>query len=142
MRTSTEARGMRTLVKTLVLYCLYILLFLTITPSSSVDTISTAQSIKDGLTIVSAGGVFELEFFSPGNSKNRYVGIWYNKISPLTTVWVANRDFPLVDNSGSLTLTHGGILMLLNGTNGIIWHRIHQDQYKIQLHSFWTREIL
>lgn len=32
-----------------------------------------------------------LALFSPGSTKNRYLGIWYKKISIKTVVWVANR---------------------------------------------------
>nr|XP_033513336.1 G-type lectin S-receptor-like serine/threonine-protein kinase At4g27290 [Nicotiana tomentosiformis] len=87
--------------------------------STALDTISKDSPIKDGYTIVSAGGNFELGFFSLGNSKNRYVGIWYKKISK-EVVWVANRANPLNNISGTLTVSDKGIL-LLNGTEGIIW---------------------
>ncbi|KAL6313977.1 hypothetical protein AAG906_011708 [Vitis piasezkii] len=43
--------------------------------STAVDTITINQHIRAGETITSAGGTFELGFFSPGNSKNRYLGI-------------------------------------------------------------------
>ncbi|KAM3302393.1 G-type lectin S-receptor-like serine/threonine-protein kinase isoform X2 [Capsicum chacoense] len=89
--------------------------------SAALDTITTDKSIRDGDTIVSAGGVYELGFFSPGNSKNRYVGIWYKKIAPRTVVWVANRDIPLNDTSGVLTLKPNGILVLVDGSNVSIW---------------------
>ncbi|KAK2640432.1 hypothetical protein Ddye_028227 [Dipteronia dyeriana] len=39
------------------------------------DTIIPSQSIKDEETLESAGGTFELAFFSPGNSTRRYLGI-------------------------------------------------------------------
>ncbi|KAF7112194.1 hypothetical protein RHSIM_RhsimUnG0255800 [Rhododendron simsii] len=60
-------------------------------------------------------------FFSPGTSKKRYVGIWYKNIPITTVVWVANRETPLFDTSGVLKLTSPGILVLVNGTNEIIW---------------------
>lgn len=41
------------------------------------DTISMNQHVVDGQTVVSAGGIFELGFFSPNGSQGRYVGIWY-----------------------------------------------------------------
>ncbi|RVW12941.1 G-type lectin S-receptor-like serine/threonine-protein kinase [Vitis vinifera] len=65
---------------------------------------------------------FELGFFSPGNSKNRYLGIWYKKASKKPVVWVANRESPLTDSSGVLKVTQPGILVLVNGTNGILWN--------------------
>ena len=73
------------------------------------------------VVIVSAGGSFELGFFSPGKGNdNRYVGIWYSK-SPERVVWVANRENPLNDSSGVLKLTSEGILTLLNRTDGVHW---------------------
>uniref|UniRef100_A0A2N9HLB3 non-specific serine/threonine protein kinase n=1 Tax=Fagus sylvatica TaxID=28930 RepID=A0A2N9HLB3_FAGSY len=42
-------------------------------------------------------------FFSPGNSKGRYLGIWYT-ISSGTVLWVANRDTPVNDHSGVLKM--------------------------------------
>ncbi|KAI8557696.1 hypothetical protein RHMOL_Rhmol04G0029800 [Rhododendron molle] len=90
--------------------------------SNGVDTIATTKSLADGETIVSSGGIFELGFFSPGNSTNRYVGIWYKKILPImTVVWVANRETPLFDKAGVLKLTSSGILVLVNGTDDVIW---------------------
>ncbi|KAG5551160.1 hypothetical protein RHGRI_009551 [Rhododendron griersonianum] len=90
------------------------------------DTITTTKPLADGETLISSGGIYELGFFSPGNSTNRYVGIWYmtiyNKEIPRTAVvWVANRETPLFDKSGVLKLTSRGILILVNGTNGTIW---------------------
>lgn len=87
----------------------------------ALDTITIDQPIKDGDTIVSSGGVYELGFFRPGNSTNRYVGIWYKKISTGTVVWVANRNNPLSDSSSVLMINPDGILVLVNSTNVTIW---------------------
>lgn len=87
----------------------------------AVDTITVNQTIKDGGdTIVSAGENFELGFFSPGTSTNRYVGIWYKKISTFTVVWVANTETPLTNTSGELKVSQGR-LQLFNGNNTAIW---------------------
>ncbi|KAK6134491.1 hypothetical protein DH2020_031773 [Rehmannia glutinosa] len=85
------------------------------------DTINVTQNITDGESIVSSGGTFELGFFSPGNTNNRYVGMWYKNIAADKVVWVANREVPLTTNSGVLTVIHPGILVLLNDTNNILW---------------------
>ncbi|XP_059591529.1 G-type lectin S-receptor-like serine/threonine-protein kinase At4g27290, partial [Vitis vinifera] len=90
--------------------------------STTVDTINVNQHIRDGETINSAGGTFQLGFFSPGDSKNRYLGIWYKKVAPQTVVWVANRESPLTDSSGVLKVTQQGILVVVSGTNGILWN--------------------
>ncbi|CAL5335813.1 unnamed protein product [Camellia sinensis] len=86
-----------------------------------VDSITKTQSITGRNTIVSSGGSFEMGFFSPGNSQNTYLGIWYKKISTRTVVWVANREIPLVNSSGILTVIDPGILALVNGTGSVIW---------------------
>ncbi|XP_034678405.1 G-type lectin S-receptor-like serine/threonine-protein kinase At4g27290 isoform X5 [Vitis riparia] len=90
--------------------------------SIAVDTITVNQPIRDGETIISADGSFELGFFSPGNSKNRYLGIWYKKMATGTVVWVGNRENPLTDSSGVLKVTQQGVLVVVNGTNGILWN--------------------
>ncbi|KAK3420154.1 hypothetical protein EUGRSUZ_G00951 [Eucalyptus grandis] len=87
----------------------------------ALDSISAGQNITDGQTIVSPSGNFELGFFSRGSSKNRYVGIWYKKLSAGRVLWVANRENPLNDSSGVLKLTPQGVLTLLNHNNGIVW---------------------
>lgn len=89
--------------------------------SAAVDTLTLDRSLGDKDTIVSAGGDFELGFFSPGSSKNRYLGIWYKKISIGTVVWVANRDVQLNDSSEVLKLDQSGALILLNKSNITIW---------------------
>ena len=84
------------------------------------DTITPTESIKDGNnTLISAGKVFELGFFSPGKSKNRYLGIWY-KNTPDIVVWVANRNNPLSDKNGEFTIRSGN-LVLLNASRSIVW---------------------
>ncbi|KAK9092204.1 hypothetical protein Syun_027115 [Stephania yunnanensis] len=69
---------------------------------SATDTITHNTTLRDGGTIVSNGGTFALGFFSPGNSRKRYVGIWYNKVSEQTVVWVANRANPINSSSSGL----------------------------------------
>ncbi|KAM0062541.1 putative protein kinase RLK-Pelle-DLSV family [Helianthus debilis subsp. tardiflorus] len=92
------------------------------TDCNSLDTISTNQEIKDGkTTLVSEGEMFELGFFSPGKPKNRYMGIWYKKISYGTVVWVANRETPIADTSGLLKLTRLGNLVIRSGGNPMVW---------------------
>ncbi|KDO74343.1 hypothetical protein CISIN_1g003254mg [Citrus sinensis] len=105
------------------LLIIYSFLFYIISAARTLDTISLGQSIKDGETLVSAKESFELGFFSPGNSKSRYLGIWYKKIAEGTVTWVANRDAPLSDRSGVLRINgeRNGILVLLNSTNDTVW---------------------
>lgn len=87
--------------------------------SFAADMITPTQFIRDGETLISSSQSFELGFFSPGNSNNRYVGIWY-KISPETVVWVANRKDPIPDHQGALTIDNNGSLVLVNQNKSII----------------------
>ena len=89
--------------------------------SIAVDTIAVNQQIRDGETIISAGGSFELGFFSTGNSKNRFLGISYKKVATGTVAWVANRQLLITDSTGVLKLTDEGKLVLVNGTNSMFW---------------------
>ncbi|KAK7319581.1 hypothetical protein RJT34_04304 [Clitoria ternatea] len=92
----------------------FLLLLLFFPSFHSLDnTITQENLIKDGDVLVSKDrGNFALGFFSPKNSTNRYLGIWYNKISEQTVVWVANRDTPLYNTSGVLSINNHGNLVL------------------------------
>ena len=85
------------------------------------DSINGLESIKDGNTLVSKGESFELGFFSPGSSKNRYLGIWYKNIPVRTVVWVANRCNPVKDFSGVLKINDTGNLVLLDQNKSVVW---------------------
>ncbi|RDX66711.1 G-type lectin S-receptor-like serine/threonine-protein kinase, partial [Mucuna pruriens] len=89
--------------------------------SFATDSITQSQSLRDGSTLVSNGGTFELGFFTPGSSANRYVGIWFRNIPVKTVVWVANRDNPAKDKSSMLTLSKEGNLVLLSQNRSVIW---------------------
>ncbi|KAD7480032.1 hypothetical protein R6Q59_008818 [Mikania micrantha] len=100
---------------------LSIVLFSLLSNSVAVDTIALGQELRDNDTIVSAGETYELGFFTPGNSKNRYLGIWFKKIYPQTVVWVANREIPITNTAGVLRVNSIGKLLLLSGDNTMIW---------------------
>ncbi|XP_065859917.1 G-type lectin S-receptor-like serine/threonine-protein kinase At4g27290 [Euphorbia lathyris] len=79
------------------------------------DILSSFDSLTDdGTTLVSKDGSFKLGFFSPDASSNRYIGIWYGKISVQTVVWVANRNQPINDSSGLLMIDRASNLVLLS----------------------------
>ncbi|XP_075671524.1 G-type lectin S-receptor-like serine/threonine-protein kinase At4g27290 isoform X2 [Castanea sativa] len=95
-------------------------LSLVIELSSGADIIASMQFIIKGETLVSPGQRFELGFFSPGNSRNLYLGVWYKKL-PGTIVWVANRENPLTDSYGALTLAENGNLTITDQNNHTVW---------------------
>ncbi|XP_071708086.1 G-type lectin S-receptor-like serine/threonine-protein kinase At4g27290 [Rutidosis leptorrhynchoides] len=97
-------------------------LFSFLTNCAAGDTLAIGQEIRDNETIVSAGEMYEMGFFSLGNSKYRYVGIWFKKVSPQTVVWVANRETPVTSVSGVFRVNSNGTLLILNGNNNsLIW---------------------
>ncbi|KAH7532968.1 hypothetical protein FEM48_Zijuj04G0079600 [Ziziphus jujuba var. spinosa] len=114
MDTKTKPRFM----VTAIFLCLFV-------PQVSVvlgaDTISVNQSLSGDQTVVSADGVFELGFFTPGNSLNYYIGIWYKQISKQTIVWVANREKPVSDRFSSVLRISDGNLVLYNESQAPIW---------------------
>ncbi|XP_010927986.1 G-type lectin S-receptor-like serine/threonine-protein kinase At4g27290 [Elaeis guineensis] len=91
-----------------------------VSPSIGGDILTPAQPLTDGQELISAGERFILGFFSPIKTNNRYIGIWY-KVSPPTVVWVANRQHPISDHNGSLSITANGTLIIINQNSKIIW---------------------
>ncbi|PSS10315.1 G-type lectin S-receptor-like serine/threonine-protein kinase [Actinidia chinensis var. chinensis] len=87
------------------------------------DTISQSKELSVGETLTSAGQIFELGFFRPGNSDKRYIGIWYKQIPVRKVVWVANREKPLTasDTTYALTIGMDGNLWLVDGNKTIFW---------------------
>ncbi|KAM4121423.1 hypothetical protein ACB094_01G004700 [Castanea mollissima] len=89
--------------------------------SDAADGIAKSESLTEGMTLVSRDGSFALGFFSPGNSGNRYLGIWYNNIPVRTVVWVANRLNPINDSSGMLMVNSSGSLVLHSQNRTVAW---------------------
>ena len=97
----------------------YLLLLLMLPLCSSTDTITPNQPFRDGDLLVSKQSRFALGFFSPRNSKLRYIGVWFN-IREQKVVWVLNRDHPINDTSGVLSINTIGNLLLHRG-NTHVW---------------------
>ena len=111
-----EIMTLKTLVALLLLLSGFCFGFCT-----AIDTITSTQFIQDPETLVSNGSAFKLGFFTPPDSTNRYLGIWYSTPSLSTVTWVANRDKPLNDSSGILTISEDGNLLVMNGQKEIHW---------------------
>lgn len=103
-----------------------------IVPILASNSINMSESLSDGQTLVSAGGQFELGFFSPGNSTRRYLGIWYKHIPVQKVVWVANRVNPINNTLGTLTLTTSGNLMLHQNVS-LVWNTTSEKQAQKQM---------
>uniref|UniRef100_A0A453LJR3 non-specific serine/threonine protein kinase n=1 Tax=Aegilops tauschii subsp. strangulata TaxID=200361 RepID=A0A453LJR3_AEGTS len=100
---------------------LIILILLPLSVSAD-DRLAPGKPLFPNSTIVSDGGAFTLGFFSPSNSSipaGLYLGIWYNDVPELTTVWVANRETPATNTTTlMLSLTNTPNLVLSDGDVG------------------------
>ncbi|CAH8386841.1 unnamed protein product, partial [Eruca vesicaria subsp. sativa] len=96
-------------------------LFFTMILSFSHGEITTESPLSIGQTLISSNGVYELGFFSPNNSQNQYVGIWFRGIIPRVVVWVANREKPLTNSTAVLSISSSGSLRLLDEKQGVVW---------------------
>ncbi|TKY49014.1 G-type lectin S-receptor serine/threonine-protein kinase [Spatholobus suberectus] len=99
----------------------FYLLFLTSKLLAATDTLSPSHFLTENQTLVSKTGTFELGFFTPGNSGNRYLGIWYKDIQPQTVVWVANRETPTKDASLVLHINTPQNVVLLSHNKTVLW---------------------
>ncbi|KAL6003309.1 hypothetical protein ACLOJK_023532 [Asimina triloba] len=76
------------------------------------DTLSLGQSLSGVQTLISQGGRFELGFFSAGQSRKYYIGIWFKEVP----------EPPLPDASSELKISEtDGNLLLINHTNIPTW---------------------
>jgi len=105
------------------IFCFFLLCFPFL--CSAIDNITWNSSITDQSpkeTLVSAGGRFELGFFStPNDGSRRHIGIWYYKYNPRTVVWVANRQNLLGDSDGVFAIEKNGNAVVLDGNNNSYW---------------------
>ncbi|PKI73772.1 hypothetical protein CRG98_005843, partial [Punica granatum] len=103
----------------LLLFFLHsLLLLLQRSHSKTFNTINPSLPLHDGDVLLSENKNFAFGFFSPGNSTRRFIGIWYHKVSEQTVFWVANRDRPINDTSGVLSINSHGHLVLSCCSNG------------------------
>ncbi|CAN6865407.1 unnamed protein product [Brassica oleracea var. botrytis] len=97
------------------------LLLLTMLLSFCYATITPTSPLLINQTLRSSNEVYELGFFSPNNTKNQYVGIWFKDTTPRVVVWVANREKPVTDSMANLSISSNGSLLLFDGKHGIVW---------------------
>src|SRR4051812_40338569 len=93
------------LLITFLTFCTFFSCYTSIT-----DSLTSSEFLKDNETITSDSTNFILGFFSPLNSTNRYLGIWY--INQTNTIWIGNRDQPVKDSNGIVTIQKDGNLVI------------------------------
>nr|XP_010942054.1 G-type lectin S-receptor-like serine/threonine-protein kinase At2g19130 [Elaeis guineensis] len=105
-----------------ILLLFFLFSSLNIQHCGAADNLSFGEALSGNQTIVSKEGNFELGFFTPGNSRNYYIGIWYKTIPGQTVIWVANRETPISDTSSAeLKISEDGKLVLLNSSKIPVW---------------------
>ncbi|KAL2247561.1 G-type lectin S-receptor-like serine/threonine-protein kinase At4g27290 [Sesamum indicum] len=88
--------------------------------SIGADTLFPNQTIVNGQTLISPSQIFEAGFFSPGESTNSFLGIWYRN-TPDVVCWVANRNNPIRDADGVvLAIARNGSLVI-SRAGRVIW---------------------
>ncbi|KAF2303552.1 hypothetical protein GH714_019111 [Hevea brasiliensis] len=98
---------------------------------SVIYNITTTKAVSPEQTLNSPHQIFELGFFTPNNnSHDQYVGIWFKEVYPQTVIWVANREKPVTNSSGSLIIGSDGNLRLLDGQRNSIWSTNISGQWK------------
>ncbi|KAL8510465.1 hypothetical protein ACS0TY_017323 [Phlomoides rotata] len=88
--------------------------------SFALDTLLPNQMIPIGQTLISPNQHFEMGFFSPGRSSNKFLGIWY-KNTPHVVVWVANRNDLISDSNGVTFSISGNGTLVISRPGSIIW---------------------
>uniref|UniRef100_A0A1J3JTY3 Receptor-like serine/threonine-protein kinase n=1 Tax=Noccaea caerulescens TaxID=107243 RepID=A0A1J3JTY3_NOCCA len=101
-------------------FSVFILLFPAFSVSANTLSATESLTISSNKTILSPGNIFELGFFKPASNSRWYLGIWYKAISKRTYVWVANRDTPLSDSTGTLKISDNN-LVILDQSDSPIW---------------------
>ncbi|XP_031126368.1 G-type lectin S-receptor-like serine/threonine-protein kinase At1g11300 [Ipomoea triloba] len=84
------------------------------------DTITADHVMEASETILSNSQIFKMQFFSPENSTEYYVGIMFN-VPSMAVVWVANRDKGMDDSRGSMGISEDGNLVVLDGEKRLVW---------------------
>ncbi|CAN7135641.1 unnamed protein product [Brassica rapa subsp. narinosa] len=107
---------------TVVLMVIFLVLILFHAFSVSANSFSATESltISSNKTILSRSEIFELGFFNPPSSSRWFLGIWYKKVSTRTYVWVANRDNPLLNSSGTLNISDNN-LVIFDQSDKPVW---------------------
>ncbi|GMP75056.1 hypothetical protein CsSME_00032273 [Camellia sinensis var. sinensis] len=106
----------------LTFICIFTLLSLFTKLSMAIDTLSPNETLTDnGKSLVSSGEAFELGFFNPPYSNNRYIGIWFKNVPIRTPIWVANKNNPISDSSGLLTITATGNIIITTNQTTTVW---------------------
>jgi hypothetical protein len=103
--------SMSSRISLLFLFCLG----LQFTNATVNDTIRPGHLLSTSEYIQSPNGMYELGFFSQGNSTKYHVGIRFSSAPDRNVVWVANREHPFPNSSAVLSFNPDGNLAIFDG---------------------------
>ncbi|XP_016449873.1 G-type lectin S-receptor-like serine/threonine-protein kinase CES101 isoform X2 [Nicotiana tabacum] len=113
-----------------ILIVIFILVLFCHFSRADLAEISKEQNLTDYQQLFSESRLFKMQFFSPGKSRNRYLGIFARPSPDMYSdvieggdekaVWIANRDDPLTDTSASLMIDRDGRLMISHSEGTVI----------------------
>ncbi|XP_042433667.1 G-type lectin S-receptor-like serine/threonine-protein kinase At4g27290 isoform X2 [Zingiber officinale] len=94
-----------------------------ITVHGAEDTMYPGEYLYEGQTLISANGRFTLGFFSPGDRRSVYAGVWYTNVTDTAqaVVWVINNDRPVTISPGYLHFTDDGMFGVYDYEQSRLW---------------------
>ncbi|GKV53492.1 hypothetical protein SLEP1_g60013 [Rubroshorea leprosula] len=119
---------MGSICRALVLLCLSCLMILA---CSETNTLEQGKQLRHGELLRSSNGIFRLGFFQLSSYADKsFLGIWYKDSgwyknegnTPIVQfpVWIANRNNPIFNRSGILSVNRNGCPQILSGEKEII----------------------
>ncbi|XP_042448816.1 receptor-like serine/threonine-protein kinase SD1-8 isoform X2 [Zingiber officinale] len=103
---------------------LNILAAISIVHCQSGDSLTPNSSLRNGQSLTSPGGIFQLGFFTPiSGSVQGYIAIWYNNssVTERKVVWIANRNQSVNTSTSILNFTSHGNLILFDKGTDVSW---------------------
>lgn len=88
--------------------------------AAATDTIRANEYLTGSKSLISSGKRFKLSFSGPPNHSLWYLAITFN-VPEMTVAWVANRNKPLNDSSGTVQISSDGNLVIFDGQKQIVW---------------------
>ncbi|XP_015868531.3 receptor-like serine/threonine-protein kinase SD1-8 [Ziziphus jujuba] len=103
-------------MKTSKVFLHFHIFFCFLCSSHALEKLTPGMTLQGYETLISAGGMFELGFFTEHKLRFQYLGIWFKNDRNRKPVWVANRGTPLLDFTGVLSIRYDGNLVMTDVT--------------------------
>ncbi|KAK4364733.1 hypothetical protein RND71_016091 [Anisodus tanguticus] len=90
--------------------------------SSETETLKQGEVVNSSTSLVSSNKTFTLGFLISDEGNNYiYLAIWYTNNSTIRhPVWIGNRNSPIYNNSGVLTIDNSGRLIIKHNRGNVV----------------------